>query len=216
MAADSAPGFPSARNGYQRSSVDRYLLDLTRRLDEAYRDTAGLTAETRRLQRLLETLQTAHSRLQSATVEERAQDLLDAAQARADTVVGEAERRAAELRWQSERDAEVLMERARQEQAWRRRQLQGERVELLRQQQALRDQLRSLRALTSGSLPPLADSVTASSDQELYGQHLQRQEVSSAQETSSNQASSDQAPSADQARVGALPVHRRDPAAQHV
>ena len=146
------------RQGYHRPSVDAHLRDLDRRLQELSRARADQADEIARLTAALAEIQGRYDRLRTATLEERAQDVVAAASDLAAALVREAEQMAAGLVADAERRAEVIDERSRQEHAWRRRQLSQERDALAQQKQAMRSQLRSFRALavsTTSLLPEL-------------------------------------------------------------
>jgi cell division septum initiation protein DivIVA len=140
------PSFPRARQGYARSAVEAYLHDLDGRLSDLTRQTAGQAQEIARLQEALSQAQARCQRLESATLDERGQDILDAAAEQAAARLAGAERAADAVLAQAQREADVLEERARQENAWRHRKLQQERTELEQQKKAVRLQLASFQA----------------------------------------------------------------------
>jgi len=151
------PDFPRARQGYQRTAVDSYLRDLRRRLDTLSRTSEDQAGHITALTSALSELEARYDRLQTATPEGRAQDVLAAARDQAAVLVADAERAAARRVADAERQAEVVEERSRQEHAWRRRQLARERDELAQQKLAMRSQLRSFRALAVSSTQLLPD-----------------------------------------------------------
>jgi cell division septum initiation protein DivIVA len=151
------------RQGYHRSSVDAYLLQVHRRLQELSRARADQADEITRLSGSLTEVQARYDRLRTATAEDRAHEVLAAAGDRAAALIREAEQTAAGLVAEAERRAELIDERSRQEHAWRRRQLSRERDELAQQKLAVRSQLRSFRALavsTTTMLPELDASLS--------------------------------------------------------
>lgn len=133
-----APSFPTARHGYQRAAVDGYVREVSARVEALSRARDRQAVELRELGDALAELRTRHHRLENATLDERAQDVLDAAARRARDLVDAAEAAAADIVAAARREAEVLDERARQEYAWRRRKLAAERTELVEQQRAAR------------------------------------------------------------------------------
>ena len=154
------PSFPRARQGYARGSVDAYLRDVDQRLADLSRQTTEQEREISGLRQALDQAEARNRRLESATLEERGQDVLDAAARQAEARLAEAERAADAVLAQAQREAEVIEERARQENAWRRRKLQQERTELERQKKAVRSQLSSFQALAvdaAADLPELRD-----------------------------------------------------------
>ncbi|MET1007539.1 MAG: hypothetical protein ABWX96_18455 [Propionibacteriaceae bacterium] len=152
--------FPKARQGYDRAAVDAYVASANRQLTTSQQEIAALRADQQRLAAELAALRAQHNRWQTEGVDARTQDLLDAAAAQAQEIVAQGEREADEIVWEAQRRNQVLDERSRQEHAWRRRQLQLERTELARQQQALRHQLSSFRSLavdTAARFPDLSE-----------------------------------------------------------
>ena len=139
------PSFPRARQGYARGAVEAHLRDLDVRLAALTRQTTGQAQEIVRLQEALSGAEARCQRLESATLDERGQDIVDAAAEQAAARLAEAERTADAVLAQAQREAEVLEERARQENAWRHRRLIQERAELDRQKKAVESQLSSFR-----------------------------------------------------------------------
>lgn len=150
--ATGAHSFPRARQGYDRSSVDRYTAELHRLVERLRRDNTVLAGENHRLTDVLGEVETKYDRIRTARLDERAQDILTAAEQQAAEIVAQAERAAAQVVRAAQREAEVVEERARQELAWRRRKLLAERAELAQQQEALR----------AGPSAPEPPSATAS------------------------------------------------------
>jgi cell division septum initiation protein DivIVA len=140
-------GFPRARGGYDRSAVDAHVRELSTRLDRSAAENAAQAERLRAVTAELAELRAAHERLLSATLEQRAQDVLDAAAAEAAERVAAAEATARDLVTSAQREIEVLEERARQELAWRRRRLSADQAELTAQKEAMRAQLASFRAV---------------------------------------------------------------------
>ena len=141
------PAFPKARHGYLRGAVDQYVAELRQRLSSLTAERANLTAENARLAAAVSDLQAKYDRLRTAELDERAQDILGAAEQQAAGLVAAGERAAADILRQADRDAQVITERARQEAAWSKRRLRAEQADLAAQQLALREQLSSLRDL---------------------------------------------------------------------
>lgn len=141
------PTFPKARQGYQRAAVDSYVAGLGQQLSDTRDERAALATENGRLTESLAALQSKYERLRTAELDERAQDILAAAEDDAAAVVRRGESLAADLVERAEREAQIITERARQEVAWSKRKLRAEQTELAAQQQALHRQLDSLRAL---------------------------------------------------------------------
>lgn len=139
--------FPKARQGYQRSAVDRYATDLRQRLAGLADERSALTAENARLTGALAALRVTYDRLRTAELDERARDVIGVAEQKGAELVARGERSAADLVRQAQREAQVITERARQEVAWSKRRLRSERADLAAQQQALQRQLNSLRDL---------------------------------------------------------------------
>jgi cell division septum initiation protein DivIVA len=156
-----APSFPKVRQGYDRGSVDSHLHRLNERIDALSSELAAKAEEMEQLSASFVEVQTRYQRLASASLDERAQDVLDAAGERAQAILARASRAADDLLARAEREAEILEERARQEIAWHRRQLRAEREELVQQQSAMRTQLSSFRAVlaseTADGFPELAE-----------------------------------------------------------
>ena len=172
------PSFPRARQGYARGPVEAYLRELDGRLAGLNQETTGQAQEISRLQQALSQAEARCQRLESATLDERGQDILDAAERQAAARLAEAERAADAILAQAQREAEVLEERARQENAWRHRKLVQERTELERQKKAVRLQLSSFQSLAvdaASDVPELReralvdDSAGAGSDAPVQG-----------------------------------------------
>jgi cell division septum initiation protein DivIVA len=162
----AVPSFPRARSGYARSSVDAFVAQLHDQLAALRRDRDRSADEISRLSRSLNEAEARCARLESATLDERGQDILDAASRQAAARLAEAERAADEIVAAAERRAAVVDERARQEHAWTRRKLAQERAELEQQKAAVRSQLNSFRELavdTAAGLPELRDRRDAES-----------------------------------------------------
>lgn len=160
----SAPSFVRARSGYSRSSVDAFVRQVTERVRGLERERSGLVDEVRRLRQSLREAQARCQWLESATPEQRAQDILDEASARAAALVADAERQAREVLAQAEERSLVLDERARQEHAWHRRRLSRERTELAQQRMELRAQLSAFRVLATESaahFPELRERISS-------------------------------------------------------
>lgn len=128
-----AAGFPKARQGYARGHVDEFVADTQRYVDRLRSENARLTAEVGRLTEQLSAAEAKYERIRTADLDERAGDVLAAADEQARAIVAEGQRLAAESLQQARRESEVIFERGRQELAWRRRRLLAERAELERQ-----------------------------------------------------------------------------------
>jgi cell division septum initiation protein DivIVA len=150
--------------------VEAYLRELDGRLAGLNQETTGQAQEISRLQQALSQAEARCQRLESATLDERGQDILDAAERQAAARLAEAERAADAILAQAQREAEVLEERARQENAWRHRKLVQERTELERQKKAVRLQLSSFQALAVDAASDVVDvSAGAGSDAPVQG-----------------------------------------------
>ena len=132
------PSFPTARHGYGRAAVDAYVREAAARVEALGRSRDRQSDELRQQGEALADLRARYERLQSATLDERSQDVLDAAADRARELVAAAEIEAAAIITAARRHADVLDERARQEYDWRRRKLAAERAELVEQQRTAR------------------------------------------------------------------------------
>lgn len=128
-----AAGFPKARQGYSRGHVDDFVTDAQRYVDRLRQENAALAAEVGRLSQRLNDTEAKYERIRTADLDERASDVLAAAEEQAQAIVAEGKRLAAESAQEARREAEVILERGRQELAWRRRRLAAERAELERQ-----------------------------------------------------------------------------------
>lgn len=158
----AVPSFPRARSGYSRASVDTFVAQLGARLAALEGQQARSADELRRLKQELADAEARCVRLQTATLDERGQDILDAASRQAAARLAQAERAADDIVAAAERRAEIIDERARQEHAWIRRKLGRERAELEQQKLAVRSQLDSFRSLavdTAAGFPELVDRV---------------------------------------------------------
>lgn len=131
--AARAAGFPRARQGYSRGHVDEFVADAQRYVDRLRQENAALTADVSRLTEQLSETEAKYERIRTADLDERAQDILAAAEEQARAIVAEGKRVAAESVQQARREAEVIFERGRQELAWRRRRFAAEHTELERQ-----------------------------------------------------------------------------------
>lgn len=136
FALDRLAAFPKARQGYARGPVDAYVLNVQRAVETLRQDNEALNRQLQRLSEQANEAESKYERIRTADLDERAQDILTAAEVRASSIVAEGERAAADLIRRAHREAEVAMERSRQELAWARRQLAAERAALARQQQA--------------------------------------------------------------------------------
>ncbi|HEX8509217.1 MAG TPA: DivIVA domain-containing protein [Propionibacteriaceae bacterium] len=162
-----AHSFPRARQGYDRPSVDRYIAELSRIVERLRRERADLAAENHRLTGVLEEVEAKYERIRTARLDERAQDILTAAEQQAAEIVAGGERTAGSLVRAAQREAEVVEERARQELAWRRRKLLAEKAVLVEQQQALRAAASSAHAPpSSAAVPPDVAPAAGRPDQE--------------------------------------------------
>ncbi len=171
-----ASAFRRVRSGYDPESVDRYLHQLTNRLDAAQGRASEAETELSAREEALNAARVETAAVRRSRPDLVADDVVADARRRAEELIAEARREAAQirLRAQSEADAlgrrartesetivararheaAVVDERARQEFFWRRRQLQADADELRVEQErmnrervAMRDQLNSLSAL---------------------------------------------------------------------
>lgn len=144
-------GFPRARQGYSRGHVDALVADAQRYVEQLRAENAALAAEVRQLTDRLSDTEAKYERIRTADLDERAQDILAAADEQARRIVADGKRVAAENVQQARQEAEVIFERGRQELAWQRRRLAAERVEAERQLQASRTVQESARPVDSAA-----------------------------------------------------------------